>query len=71
MIGDKIVGTCSLCGGTGMTPSVWHGISPPPKTCQRCGAHAAQEYGPVIPMIPRSMVVKIKVNTTSGGTYGL
>lgn len=71
MIGDKIVGTCSLCGGPVMTFSVWHGIIPPPKTCQRCGAHAAQEYGSVIPMIPRSTIVKIKANTTSGGIYGL
>lgn len=46
-----IIGTCSLCGGPVVTPDVWHGIQRPPRTCERCGAHAV-DYGPVIPMTP-------------------
>jgi hypothetical protein len=47
-----IVGTCSLCKGPVATPGVWMGTVPAPRRCQRCGAHAKEDYGPVIEMDP-------------------
>ena len=35
---NKIIGTCSNCGGLVCVPAVWHGTSKPPATCQDCGA---------------------------------
>lgn len=49
---EKTVGTCSICGGRVTVPSNWMGIYPPTPTCQNCGARAAQNNGPVIPMKP-------------------
>jgi hypothetical protein len=62
---DKIViGTCSVCGGPVSVPAVWHGIIPPTPTCERCGAVKADNYGPVIPMIPANRTI-IKTTDTS------
>ena len=47
-----VVGTCSLCGGGVMLPSIWHGVDSPPAQCDECGA-IAQNPGPVIPMEPQ------------------
>lgn len=52
MYNQQTIGTCSICGGAVTVPSVWLGILPPTPTCSRCGAHAAQNFGPVIPMVP-------------------
>lgn len=50
-----VIGTCSICGGSVITPAVWMGVNPPPQTCSRCGAHASNDHGlPVIPMTPAS-----------------
>lgn len=49
---DTTVGTCSLCGGRVAVPTVWGSLLPPIPTCTRCGATAAQNYGPTIPMVP-------------------
>ena len=63
---DKItIGTCSVCGGPVSVPAVWHGIIPPRPTCERCGAIKADDYGPVIPMIPNSQRTIIKTTDTS------
>lgn len=35
---DRIVGTCSKCGGTVCTPIVWAGTTPPIPKCDTCGA---------------------------------
>lgn len=52
-IGNKTtIGSCSLCGGPVSVPTIWHGIYPPRPQCERCGALAAQSFGPVIPMEP-------------------
>lgn len=52
-INDKVVGTCSLCGGAVTLPVIWFGVIPPIPTCSSCGAVARQNNGPVIPMEPR------------------
>lgn len=54
-----IVGTCGNCGGPVQTPDMWGGIIPPTPTCMRCGATAANQYGPVIPMAPRQDNIEI------------
>lgn len=47
----SVIGTCSICGGPVMVPSVWMGIYPPIPECAHCGATSAN-YGPTIPMTP-------------------
>lgn len=54
MPGHTIIGTCSLCNGAVSVPSIWGGIVPPTPTCNRCGATAKPNHGPVIPMENRS-----------------
>lgn len=49
---DRVVGTCSLCGGAVTVPSVFWSIVPPIPTCSRCGATPSQPHGPVIEMQP-------------------
>lgn len=44
----KVLGRCSLCGGSVTVPVIWYGIVPPDPTCESCNATAA--LGPVIPM---------------------
>lgn len=44
---DNRVGTCSLCGGPVVLPSMM--LHPVP-CCARCGAQAKNPHGPVIPM---------------------
>jgi len=52
MYNQQTIGTCSICGGAVTAPAIWMGVIPPTPTCSRCGAHAALNYGPVIPMVP-------------------
>lgn len=47
----NIVGTCSICGGRVMVPTVYHSVVPPIPSCESCKAIAATS-GPVIPMTP-------------------
>lgn len=57
MIGPNqtLVGTCSCCRGPVTVPTVyWSVVAPTPK-CNRCGAVAQEDYGPMVPM--RSLVV--------------
>lgn len=48
---NKVIGTCSLCGGRVLTPNIWHGINPPVPHCESCKALPAN-HGPVIEMKP-------------------
>ncbi len=45
---DRILGTCSRCGGPVTVPAVWNGTIPPTPTCGRCGAVAVSGHGPRI-----------------------
>lgn len=58
---NKVIGTCSLCGGSVCVPTIWHGVYPPRPRCSRCGA-VAKQTGPVIEMEkppPRPRVIPI------------
>ncbi len=46
----KIVGTCGLCGGPVTTPLAFHSTTPPRPTCDSCGAHPQDSFGPTLPM---------------------
>ncbi len=46
-----VIGTCSVCGGRVLVPSVWWGVIPPVPTCESCHA-TARSHGPVIDMLP-------------------
>lgn len=50
---DRVLGTCSLCGGPVTVPPAWYGMLPPVPTCADCGARPKQPHGPVIKMEPR------------------
>lgn len=50
---DRIIGTCSICGGPVTVPHIFFSVAPPIPQCQRCGAYAQENYGKVIPMRPR------------------
>lgn len=50
----QAIGTCSLCGGPVMVPSVWLCVVPPVPTCARCGATAKQAFGKTIEMEPQA-----------------
>jgi hypothetical protein len=50
---ETYVGTCSICGGRVTVPTVWHSVVPAVPTCRSCGATAAQNPGPIVPMVPR------------------
>ena len=43
-----VLGTCSLCGGHVVVPTMWMSVLPCRPTCQSCGATKAD--GPVIEM---------------------
>jgi hypothetical protein len=49
---DKLIGVCSLCGGSVAVPEPWYSVEPPIPTCKRCGAKA-KPAGPVIDMEPK------------------
>lgn len=50
---NKIVGTCSICGGDVVVPVIWHGVVPPTPQCVSCHAVAEdQNKKRVIPMRP-------------------
>ena len=47
----QIVGKCGKCGGVVSTPTIWHGVNRPPKTCERCKATVDESaHLPVLPM---------------------
>lgn len=47
---ETIIGTCSLCGGPVVIPTIYGSINPPVPTCKQCGAFKKERYGPVIEM---------------------
>lgn len=49
-----IVGTCSLCYGRVVVPTVWCGTIPPSPQCEKCGALAVE--GPLLPMKPSPQI---------------
>jgi hypothetical protein len=53
MIGDRTIGTCSICGGAVTVPGIWGAIVTPVPTCSGCGATKRESHGPVIDMQPR------------------
>ena len=60
---DRVIGTCSVCGGDVVAyDGVWMSVSPPPADhCSRCGAVRAK--GLVIQMIPVNPVYVPYVQT--------
>lgn len=50
MLGDRTIGTCSICGGAVTVPSIWGAIVPPTPSCSACGATKRKSHGPVIDM---------------------
>lgn len=48
--GMQVIGTCSLCGGRVVMPTLWSGINPPVPSCTSCGATKKQPNGPIIEM---------------------
>ncbi len=56
--GHSVVGTCSICRGAVVTPTMWFGETPPTRHCVHCGAREKPQpkrptdvdYGPVVPM---------------------
>lgn len=61
---NKVIGTCSLCGGQVCVPTIYHSVVPPRPQCVRCGA-VAKRTGPVIEMEPR----RSGFQCTSDGVY--
>lgn len=35
---NKVIGSCSICGGNVVVPTSWYGVYPPEPTCETCGA---------------------------------
>ena len=51
---QKVVGSCSICGGAVCVPTIWHGVYPPTPQCIACNAVASPPMSrPVIPMQPQ------------------
>lgn len=51
---DVIVGTCSICGGPVVIPSIILSTVQPTPFCRKCGARKVEDYGPTIKMEPLS-----------------
>lgn len=51
-INDRVVGTCSNCGGAVCVPHIWHGVQQPIPTCEQCGANPEKPFGQTIKMGP-------------------
>jgi hypothetical protein len=43
-------GTCGKCGGLISIPNPWFSVTPAMPTCESCGAHPKQKFGPTIEM---------------------
>jgi len=50
---NKVIGTCSICGGAVTVPYIWMGTPPPIPTCESCGATQRRPHGPVVDMEPQ------------------
>lgn len=47
---ESIIGTCSICGGPVVVPTVWYSTEHPTPQCKRCFAYKDDDFGPVIKM---------------------
>lgn len=72
---ESTIGTCSICGGPVTVQTIVWSIFPPTPRCRNCGAYAATNNGPVIPMTPAPRVTHDGTTVwrsgpwrTSGGT---
>jgi hypothetical protein len=61
------IGTCGLCAGPVSVPNVWMGIIPPQPACESCGATAAPNHGPTLPMNPPRQL-RYGTSTNTSGT---
>lgn len=64
---QETIGTCSLCGGPVVIPTLWWGVVPPTPMCAKCGAVQRQSYGPVIPMERPAPRKTFELTWTYGG----
>ena len=70
MSDPKVVGTCSLCGGPVVVPSVYHSTSPPVPICQSCGAtQKTPRYGPIVEMEKKKLLNEIDFDGETGKTH--
>jgi hypothetical protein len=49
---DRIVGTCSACGGAVTMSSTWFGTQPQIPSCRSCHGTPKNPYGPVVEIQP-------------------
>ncbi len=68
---DRVVGTCSLCGGAVMLSGNWMATVPQVPTCRSCGAIKKQPHGPVIDMVPRRPAETYAQQPTTGASRRL
>lgn len=47
---DRVIGTCSICGGAVVMPTYYWSTVPPMPQCIRCGGVPRERYGRVIQM---------------------
>lgn len=66
---DRIVGTCSNCGGPVIIPEHWMGTIPPTPSCRKCQATAKPNHGPVVPMSPPSKQDEVVPGVDPFGSY--
>lgn len=64
----QILGTCSICGGRVVVPTIWWGVVPPQPTCEGCNATAAS-HGPVIQMKPRHVYQTTTITSAGTGAW--
>lgn len=64
----QILGTCSICGGRVVVPTIWWGVVPPEPTCERCNAKA-KDHGPVIEMTPRYRYQTTTITSAGTGAW--
>lgn len=69
---DKVIGTCSLCGGAVVVfEGPWGGTVPPTPSCRSCHAESMEGYGPVIAMKPRVRPAPQHVEWCGGKPYSV
>ena len=51
---DKVIGTCSQCGGAVCVMTIIHSTHPPTPQCKQCGAIPKTPYGPIIETVTES-----------------
>ncbi len=64
----RILGTCSICKGRVVVPTVWWGIVAPDPKCESCGARPAS-HGPVIEMVPSYSYQTASITSAGTGAW--